>query len=69
MVVWQTASKHFNKKKSGYYNKSKNKVHNVLCNLVKELGMKYDYIQKNIYTNENNKSYIKTHMFYTIKNI
>jgi len=61
--------KHFNKKKSGYYRKSDNWMLNVLRGLVREIGLKYSKSIKNIYINENNRAYVKTHTFYSIKNI
>ena len=61
--------KQYNKKQSGYYRKSKNIVHCVIRNLVKELGMSYCSEKKNIHTREKKRSYVKTQSYYTIKNI
>ncbi len=61
--------KYFNKVKSGYYHKSPNVVHNVIRNLIKDIGLKYVYINKKVSNKEDGKIYVETHLLYTIKNI
>jgi len=64
-----TIFKHFNKKKCNYYRKTKSMVLNVIRGMCKELGVSLHLDQRKISERINNRSYIRTNMFYTIKYI
>jgi hypothetical protein len=56
----------FDKKKCGYYYKTKNQPLNSLRSFVKDIGYNIWIKQRNITEYVNNKTYQKTHTFYTI---
>ena len=58
--------KHYDKKKCGYYRKTDALVLNVLRGMMKDAGFEMTKKQKGVMTKINDKSFERTHMFYSI---